>query len=442
MRAVVTNLIRIAVALLVARAFFLEPIAVQTGSMATQLLGAQAAVECPKCGREIEWGTDLTPLDVAAVVCPRCGAEQTEFAERVALGGDRLLVNQNAYLFRAPRRWEIVAFRDPESANRTLVKRVVGLPGEAISIRDGDLFQGGERIQKSLRDFRAVAIPVGEPNDVIADARFCPWGGETDASQWETHSKGGGLNVLHLPTLSAAEYDWLVYRPALGDALPYNQDRLRVDLPVTDVLITCRARFQGEGRLAIRFPTRADVALGLEPRQGRLELLIGGESRRQVELPPFGNETVGITAAYCDGRVLAELDGEEIDFNLGPGELDRLSNDAAAGAATLGIGVAGLGVELAGLRLERDIHYLPPDDRPPSAAKTYQLGEEEYLMLGDNPARSFDSRSWRTPGIRRNSLLGRPFLVHGASRRGELAGWLFQVPDFERIRYIPPASGE
>jgi signal peptidase I len=451
MRAIVTNLINLAIVLLVARSFFVEPISVETGSMATQLLGVHGAAECLECGEPIRWGTDLTPFDVPGLLCPRCGGEQTEFAKRTTLGGDRLLVNRNAYLFRAPRRWEIVAFRDPETANRTLVKRIVGLPSETISIRDGDLFSGAERIQKSLRELRALAIPVADAGNPSPDPRFSPWRGATNASQWETHPTGAGLAYLHLPTLSATDFDWLVYRPAvasrgaadapLTDGLAYNQDRLRADVPVTDVLISFRARFQGEGRLAIRFPAKDDILLTIEPKAGRVEVLVSGETRSFATLGPFGPAPASVTAAYCDGRVLAEVNGEEIDFGT-DADIGSATPGPETKNAALALGAAGVGVEIAGLRVERDVYYLPPLDGGVAAADSYTLGNDEYLMLGDNPARSADSRYWETPGVGRNSLLGRPFLVHGASRATELAGLSFQVPDFERIRYIPPASGE
>ena len=57
--------------------------------------------------------------------------------------GDWVLAEKVTYLLRRPKRWEVVAFRNGEGMQ--VMKRVVGLPGESISLKkhriciDGDL---------------------------------------------------------------------------------------------------------------------------------------------------------------------------------------------------------------------------------------------------------------------------------------------------------------
>ena len=57
---------------------------------------------------------------------------------------DRLLINKLAYDIEGPERGDIVLFRDPEGGEEPLIKRVVGLPGDEISLRDGKLLMNGE----------------------------------------------------------------------------------------------------------------------------------------------------------------------------------------------------------------------------------------------------------------------------------------------------------
>jgi len=51
--------------------------------------------------------------------------------------GDYLLIDEISYRFREPQRGEIVVFRYPEDPKIYYIKRVIGLPGERVIVRDG-----------------------------------------------------------------------------------------------------------------------------------------------------------------------------------------------------------------------------------------------------------------------------------------------------------------
>ena len=67
---------------------------------------------------------------------------------------DRVIANRLAYRFGDPKRGQIVVFRAPETAQRcglsdggsTFVKRIIGLPGELVSERDGVIYINGDRL--------------------------------------------------------------------------------------------------------------------------------------------------------------------------------------------------------------------------------------------------------------------------------------------------------
>jgi signal peptidase I len=89
---------------------------------------------------------------------------------------DRVLANRFIYHFRDPARGDIVVFQTPPNAAQqcppagTFVKRIVGLPGETIAIRDGEVRINGQRliepyIPPGRRDFNSydpLAIAPGE----------------------------------------------------------------------------------------------------------------------------------------------------------------------------------------------------------------------------------------------------------------------------------------
>ena len=83
--------------------------------------------------------------------------------------GDRILLNRLAYRFGEPAVGDIVVFDSPINAEEDLVKRIVGVSGDRISVSDGDLYVNGVAQSETYlleRDFegemREVVVPAGE----------------------------------------------------------------------------------------------------------------------------------------------------------------------------------------------------------------------------------------------------------------------------------------
>lgn len=53
--------------------------------------------------------------------------------------GDYLLVDQVTYRFRPPERGEVVVFRSPGDNSIYFIKRIIGLPGEKVAIKNGEI---------------------------------------------------------------------------------------------------------------------------------------------------------------------------------------------------------------------------------------------------------------------------------------------------------------
>lgn len=51
--------------------------------------------------------------------------------------GDYLIVDQISYDFTAPKRGEVIILKFPKDTSRFLIKRVIGLPNETVSIKNG-----------------------------------------------------------------------------------------------------------------------------------------------------------------------------------------------------------------------------------------------------------------------------------------------------------------
>jgi signal peptidase I len=58
--------------------------------------------------------------------------------------GQFLLINKLAYKLGEPERGDVIVFRYPRDPSRDFIKRVVGLPGETVEIRNGEVYIDGE----------------------------------------------------------------------------------------------------------------------------------------------------------------------------------------------------------------------------------------------------------------------------------------------------------
>jgi signal peptidase I len=96
------------------------------------------------------------------------------------LDGQRYVLYRCAYLFRAPRKSEIVVIRDPEDHGLS-IKRIVGLPGETVQVRRNGVYINDQKLSEPylvskyvLWPRYATTRPVQVPKDcyfVLGDNR-------------------------------------------------------------------------------------------------------------------------------------------------------------------------------------------------------------------------------------------------------------------------------
>ena len=112
--------------------------------------------------------------------------------------GDRILVDKEAYGLRIPftttrlthgadpKRGDIVIFASPEDS-MTLVKRVVGLPGDTVEMRDEHLFING------------MPMDYSAANDAMADAELPPATGAQNHEYIDENLDGRKHAIMLLP---------------------------------------------------------------------------------------------------------------------------------------------------------------------------------------------------------------------------------------------------
>ena len=123
----------------------------------------------------------------------------SESMEKTIMTGDRLIGNRLAYginlqigdkqickKMRDPKRFDIIIFRYPDDESELYIKRIIGLPGETVEIKDGDVYIDGSKkplddsftAEKTEGSFGPYTVPkdsyfvMGDNRNCSYDSRF------------------------------------------------------------------------------------------------------------------------------------------------------------------------------------------------------------------------------------------------------------------------------
>jgi signal peptidase I len=82
--------------------------------------------------------------------------------------GDFVFAEKVSYRYREVGINDIVIISSKELMNKNIIKRVVGLEGDNIEIKEGSLFRNGEKVsedylgEEAFNDFESIVVPGGE----------------------------------------------------------------------------------------------------------------------------------------------------------------------------------------------------------------------------------------------------------------------------------------
>jgi signal peptidase I len=461
-----------AFATLLFRTVGVETNIVTTASMAPTLLGHHRCGTCPRCGCQVQVGyVPEEPLDGAYyrhAFCPNCGCDTLGLEDAPICRGDSVLVNRSLFDWSGPRRWELAVFRCPAHPRLAYVKRVVGLPGESVLVRDGDLYVDGELARKTLEETKAMRILVHDFDCRPPEGWGCRWKRlpVEAASFVEEHR-------LLFDAENRSCFQWLRYHnwdlderkdsPIL-DEYGYNGVNGHGRAPVHDFMVECDVQcLAGNGDLSVGITDGDEEFVAVVPAghagDVRLENSAhldnsddgGSDLRRAAGKGLAVGAPHRLEFAFVDRRLTLAIDGTlpfpPIDLPS-PGNRDGVSSPVRLGAR-------GVRLEVTNLRIFRDVHYtnhgkhgvaagVSSMEHSRDSADAVHLGAGEYFVLGDNSPNSEDSRVWDESGraipVRENSLLGKPFLLH-LPGRVVTREWLgrtgqFQTVDWQRVRWL------
>ncbi len=392
------------------------PVRVTSGSMAPGLRGPHRSWHCNACGQEFACGLESLPAARRPAICPYCRAQNDQSAG-VDRPGTRVLVDRATPALFPLRRWESVVLGCPQSPSAWCVKRVAGLPGERVAIRDGDVWINNAIMRKPHTAAREMAVLVHTLPTADDDHKDAPrrWISETDHWQWTGH---GFQHAAETPGNNAhrnAPIRWLEYRhpsptetsaaetaePILDES-PYDQDEIRAFAAVNDLLLTGEFTRQSGGTLFFRSTAGSDLFVAqIDLSSGSVKLehngqtvdMAGGHSVRL-------NRSAEFAWMLADQLVQLSVDGHVLIQT----PYEPTKTDGPTAPAQLAIGVRAADVTIEKLTLFRDVYYTPG---PPDGVTEYQLGPDEYFLLGDNSPHSQDGRWWSEPGVSLRNIVGR-----------------------------------
>lgn len=95
--------------------------------------------------------------------------------ETTIMTGDRVIGSRLSYrFFEDPARGDIVIFRWPDNEKILFVKRIIGLPGDTVTIRDGAVYLNGSETALEEPYIREPMIPEPEISFTVPEnAYFC-----------------------------------------------------------------------------------------------------------------------------------------------------------------------------------------------------------------------------------------------------------------------------
>jgi len=339
-------------------------------SMEPTLAGPRVVLPCPACAFANQFCIDAWKPG-RPCQCMRCGGLLSEPDPPTILPGQtvRYVLPDRRMRF-APsepntaglQRGDLVVIaRQPDGLRE--VKRIVGLPGEQLSIREGDLWIDDQRHQKSLSQFLQQAILVGH---------------------WSDDGEAG------TPDLDA--FLEAIQQPILND-LPGNAHDSIAYVPVRDLGISLRIKRSSPPWSLRLVLSNAGARLQVDlERDAEFTASCHGQAMSAFPVPTSVRRgaPLWLTVACVDGRIFASDETQTWSIAAAPPCRDEpeVSNQKLDMSVVALHTVSGT-IEFDRCLIYRDIVYRGFADTP---AQTI-AGGDGYVVLGDNVSISDDSRS-------------------------------------------------
>ncbi len=113
------------------------------------------------------------------------------FVNKFLYGAEVPLIHAHLPAVREPERGDIIVFDSVEDPDMKIVKRLIGIPGDTLQMRDGILYRNGERLDEPY----ATPIDPRRTEDPLMRSRM---------REWQVRHFAGAVPRHYLPDL----HDW------------------------------------------------------------------------------------------------------------------------------------------------------------------------------------------------------------------------------------------
>ncbi len=404
--------------------------AVVTGpSMGSSFPGEHRKATCPNCNYPIICDAARGPNSGKAF-CPMCGGMELDWRSMPQFPGAHCEIETGG---RKPERWDVVAIELPtsEHGQRFGIKRVIGLPGERLSLRDGNLIINGSIVRKTIREQRLLWQPVFDAKYVSDNStvliRFVPGANDKVVGNGSWRSSGSQLVFVADP--DSKEWRELVYRhrPAFPLAVPvdtesnclirdhysYNQGVSSTMLPVTDLAVEMFVDGEAGSELELVFNIRNwfQVTVGLRMESdNKISLSAGDLASERISVSSPGKK-LPVLVSVIDRCCVVQISDRtvfELPYSKFLNGEDLKTGEPPIPLPQLVIRARGKPVEIDDLRIWRDtmLVWADPFDGPFDAGREVSIPAGNYFLIGDNLPISRDSRNWANVFVPEANLLG------------------------------------
>ena len=141
------------------------------------------------------------------------GQKRTNVGQSMDLtlqGGDEVLINTIAYQFSGPKRGDLISFKpNGTTSSRASIKRVIGLPGETIQIKDGMIYIN-EQVYLEQKNFPSITNPGMAASPVtLGDSQYFVLGDNRNNSE---DSRFADVGLVSGDTIEGRV--WFIISPA------------------------------------------------------------------------------------------------------------------------------------------------------------------------------------------------------------------------------------